>query len=191
MSAPDATLLLRAIAGETVFGLDVDSRIRQAANGMSARLMIELFHRLDTSSADWEREFISALNAIEEDCGTGDPSFLIGFDDGRWQGLEAGEDFEEEEEEEEPDTSSEHYLQLRFTSEDAAYFQFHLFPTFDEPFIQGAARKREGDSQFLMIEVARKEDLQIFIQNLRRNPHLVAVEEITAEAFENAASQAI
>lgn len=90
-----------------------------------------------------------------------------------------------------PVTASEHYLKLRFTNEDACYYQFHLFPTFDEPFIMEAARKRAGDTQYLKVGLAHADRLQAFIQNLRGNPHLVAIEESSKEEFAKASSHAV
>jgi hypothetical protein len=179
---PDPTKLLQVIAGEFVFGLEIDSRIRQAANGMTALLMIELFKRCDEGKANWPVEFADGLSEL----GMGDPSVLVGFDDGRSEGREAEDgDFEASE------SPSEHYLKLRFTDEDAAYYQFHLYPAFDEPFITAVQRKREGDLQHIRIELSHPDKLQLFIQGLRHNPHLVSVDASSEEVFAAAASQAV
>lgn len=167
-----------------MFGRDTDSKILQAANEISARAMFELFRRCDTGSSGWADDFANGLMEIA----TGDPSVLIGLDDGRWQGLESnGEDLPEAD----PATAADFYLRLEFTNEDASYYQFHLFPPLDEPFIQGAARKREGACQHLMITLAHPDDLQVFIQHLRSNPHLKEVHDSTAEVFHAAPSHAI
>lgn len=173
--------LLRSIAGENVFGLDVDSRIRSAANSLSARLMIETFARCNKESKDWIIDFLTSL----EEYSVGDPSLLVGFDDGRWQGLTEGDetiDYTECE-------GKDYFLKLEFHSEDACFYQFCMFPALDEPFILGASRKREGKYQFLSVELAHEEDLQVFIQHLRGNPFLVAVLESHEEEFIQAKSQ--
>jgi len=184
MPTPDPSDLIRMLSGEQVFGRDTDSKILQAANEVSARAMFEMFARIDTSRDGWAREFADGLMEIA----TGDPSVLIGFDDGRWQGLEADAD---DLPEIDSATTSDVYLRLEFTDEDASYYQFHLFPRLDEPFIQGAARKREGACQHLMVTLAHPDDLQVFIQHLRSNPHLKEVHDSTEEAFNAAPSHAI
>ena len=184
MPTPDPSELIRLLSGEQVFGRDTDSKILQAANEVSARAMFEMFTRCDTSRDRWAQEFADGLMEIA----TGDPSVLIGFDDGRWQGLEAdGDDLPEVD----SASASDFYLRLEFTDEDASYYQFHLFPPLDEPFIQGAARKREGAFQHLMVTLAHPDELQVFIQHLRSNPHLKEVHDSTAEAFNSAPSHAI
>jgi hypothetical protein len=184
MPTPDPSELLRLLIGEQVFGRDTDSKILQAANEVSARAMFELFRRCDTSRSGWAEAFGDGLMEIT----TGDPSVLIGFDDGRSQGLESdGANLPEDD----SATASDFYLRLEFTDEDASYYQFHLFPPLDEPFIQGAARKREGACQHLMVTLAHPNDLQVFIQHLRSNPHLKEVHDSTAEVFNAAPSHAI
>jgi len=81
---PDPTILLRVIAGESIFGVEVDSGIRHASNRLSARLMIELFHRCDTSPEQWPERFAESLSESM----ASDPDVLIGFDDGDWQDKE-------------------------------------------------------------------------------------------------------
>jgi hypothetical protein len=184
MPSPDATDLIRLLSGESVFDRDTDSKILQAANEVSGRALFELFKRCDTSSPEWAREFAHGLMEIA----TGDPSVLIGFDDGRWQGLDSGG---EEALEDSPDTSVEYFLRLQFTGPEACYYQVDLFPTFLEPFIQEVTRKRTDDSQFLRIKLSHPDDLQVFIQNLRGNPHFVKVHDLTREEFDLAIGHAM
>jgi hypothetical protein len=181
---PDPSNLLRIIAGESVFGMDVDSRIRQASNCMSARLMIELFNRCDDSKPEWQAEFAESLSEFT----LGDPSALIGFDDGRWQGKEVDD---ESVLPPVPEPNCTYYLKLTFRNEDAAYYQFSLFPAMDEPFLAGGARKRESQFQHVRVDLAHPDDLQLFIEGLRSNPHLISVEESTGEVFSKAPSHAV
>lgn len=184
MPTPDASELIRLLCGEAIFGRDIDSKILQASNEVSARLMFEVFMRCDTGRVGWAQEFADALMEMT----TGGLSGLIGFDDGRGQGVGSdGEDLPADD----SATASDFYLRLEFTDEDASYYQFHLFPPLDEPFVQGAARKREGASQHLMVTLSHPNDLQVFIQNLRSNPHLKAVHDSTAEVFNAAPSHGV
>lgn len=181
---PDAADLLRVISGEPVFGLDVDSRIRQASNCMSARLMIEAFQRCDDTVDDWAEGFADSLTELN----MGDPGSLIGFDDGRWKGKEVED---ESELPPIPEAACTFYLKLEFRNEEAAYYQFPLFPAMDEPFLAGGARKREDQYQHLRVDLAHPDDLQLFIEGLRSNPHLIAVEESSETVFWSAPSHAI
>jgi hypothetical protein len=183
MPKPDLSLLIQILNGEQVFDRDTDSRILQAANEVSARLFVEFLEKCDTSAPTWAKEFADQLMEIR----SGDPSILVGFDDGRWQGLESGDG--EPESNAAAKTSSEFYLRLEFTDADACYYQFHLFPAFDEPFIESAVRKRSDQFQFLKVTLAHPDDLQVFIQNLRGNPHLRYVHDSTEEEFNRAPSQ--
>jgi hypothetical protein len=184
MPAPDPTKLIRLLCGEQVFDRDTDSKIHQAANEMSARVMFEIFRRCDTSREGWEGEFADGLMELT----TGDPSVLIGFADGRSQGLESSG---AEVQDEDSTTASDFYLRLEFSDEHACHYQFHLFPTLGEPFIKRAARKREGECQHLMVTLARPDDLQVFIEHLRSNPHLKGVHDSTADVFNAAPSHGI
>ncbi len=184
MPTPDPSELIRLLLGEQVFGRDTDSKIRQAANEVSARAMIEMFRRCDTSREGWADEFANGLMEIT----TGDPSVLIGFNNGRSQGRESTTG---EVQDETSTAACDYYLQLEFTDELASYYQFHLFPPLDEPFIQGAARKREGERQHLRVTLAHPDDLQVFIQHLRSNPHLKEVHDSNAEAFNAAPSHSV
>ncbi len=184
MPTPDPSELIRLLSGEQVFGRDIDSKVFQAGNEVSARAMFEMFRRCDTSRDGWAEEFADGLMEIV----TGDPSVLIGFDDGRWHGLESeGEDQPVDD----SAAACDFYLRLEFTDEDASYYQFHMFPSLDEPFIHGAARKREGRCQHLMVTLTHPDYLQVFIQHLRSNPHLKEVHDSTAEVFNAAPSNAI
>lgn len=181
---PDQTSLLRIIAGEAVFGLDVDSKIRKASDCMSARLMIELFNRCDDTRPGWQMEFAESLSK----CLTGNPSALLGFDDGRWRDNEVND---ERGLTPIPEANVTYCLKLNFRNEDAAYYQFWLFPTMDEPLVAGGERKREGQFQHVRVDLAHPDDLQLFIEGLRSNPHLISVEESTEEVFSRAPSHAV
>ncbi len=116
------------------------------------------------------------------------PGSLIGFDDGRWQGKEVED---ESELPPIPEAACTFYLKLEFRNEDAAYYQFPLFPAMDEPFLPGGARKREDQYQHLRVDLAHPDDLQLFIEGLRSNPHLIAVEESSETVFWAAPSHAV
>lgn len=185
--SPDPALLLKVLEGETVFGLDTDSKIRQAANEVSALLAYQLYKRCDTADPEWVAKFADDMLEYS----SGDPCALIGFDDGRWQGLPCGEkDACELEEIDEEDYVS-YFLRLDFRDKEAAYYMFSLFPALDEPYIRGAARKRTEASQYLRVDLARAEDLQPFIQGLRGNPHLLEVHEVEEDEFWSAPSHGV
>jgi predicted ABC-type exoprotein transport system permease subunit len=86
---------------------------------------------------------------------------------------------------------TEHYLRLVFRDEQAAYYQFHLFPDLDAEYVLQASRKRTGAVQHVRITVSRPNVLQDFIESCRSNPHFIRVEESTPEEFHQAPSNAV
>ena len=91
----------------------------------------------------------------------------------------------------EPEEPTEVYLRLIFRNEDAAYYQFHLFPDLEADYVLGAARKRTGAVQHVRLALSRPEALQSFIESCRSNPHFLRVEQSTAEEFARAPSNGI
>jgi hypothetical protein len=90
-----------------------------------------------------------------------------------------------------PEKPTEYYLRLVFRNEDAAYYQFPIFPNLEADYLLGAARKRAGAVQHIRLELSRPESLQTFIEACRKNPHFLSVEDSTADDFQRAPSNAI
>jgi hypothetical protein len=170
------------LARRQVYGLDADSHIRQAANRMTARALFEMLGRLDDESPD----FASHLSSLLSEFPGEEISALIGFDTGDIPSSDC-----EPESTPPPEKPTEFYLRLVFRDEDAAYYQFPLFPLLEADYVLGAARKRTGAVQHLRLELSRPEALQSFIESCRTNPHFLRVEESTAEEFQRAPSNAI
>jgi len=182
MARPTPEKIADIILGRRqVYGLDADSHIRQAANRLTALALFEILERLDDESTD----FPSQLSALLADFPGEELSYLIGFDTGDVPNGEAEADVQQ------PQTPTEVYLRLVFRNEDAAYYQFPLFPHLEADYVIGAARKRTGAVQHLRLELSRLEALQSFIESCRSNPHFLRVEESTAEEFQRAPSHAI
>ena len=162
-----------------VYGLDADSRIRQAANRLTARAFFEFLEKLDNDSADLP----SQLARLLDEFGGEELSYVIGFDTGTVPASE-GEAVV-------PPPANEpadYYLKLVFADEAAAYYQFPLFPDLGADYVRGAARKRSGAVQHIKIELASSDALQLFIESCRANPHFVRIEQSTAEEFRLAPS---
>lgn len=175
------TIVDIVLARRAVYGLECDSRIRQAANQLTAGALFELLGSVDDEAAD----FTDQLSALLADCGEG-VSGLIGFDTG-----DLRVDGERPEEPQLHEEAAEFYLRLVHRDEDAAYYQFHLFPDLEADYVLGAARKRAGAVQHLRLELSRPEALQWFIESCRSNPHFLRVEESTAEEFQRAPSDGV
>src|SRR5882724_4053524 len=104
-----------------VYDLDTDSHIRQVANRLTARALFELLSRLDDQSP----EFASRLTSLIRELPIEGVSCMIGFDTGDIPIADEQPDISE------PPEPGEHYLRLVFRDEQAAYYQFHLFPNLD------------------------------------------------------------
>jgi hypothetical protein len=81
-------------------------------------------------------------------------------------------------------------LRIRFVDEDHAYKRFHSFPP-DVDYIEGWSRKRDGDSQMILLSVASEAHLQDFLALCRQENSIVEVIPITEEEFHKAKSNAI
>jgi hypothetical protein len=165
-----------------VYDLDTDRHIRQVSNRLTARALFELLARLDDQSP----EFASHLSALLHESPGQGLSCLIGFATGDHPTADDESDTPEP-----PNEPSEHYLRLVFRDEQAAYYQFHLFPNLDADYVCGASRKRAGAVQHLRITLSRHEALQTFIESCRANPHFLRVEQSTADEFHRAPSNGI
>ena len=164
-----------------VYSLDTDSHIRQAANRLTARALFELLKGLDDKSPDFAKD----LSVLLSELSGGEVSVLIGFDTGELPTAEAALEIPREPE------SCEYYLKLVFRDEQAAYYQFPLFPDLNADYVLGAARKRAGALQHICIELSGPGGLQRFIESCRSNPHFLRVEESTVDEFQRAPSDSI
>jgi len=183
MARPSPENIADVILGRRqVYGLDVDSLIRQAANRLTAKALFEVLGRFDDES----HEFASQLSTFFSEFPGEQVSSLIGFD---WGTNSTGEQVSNTAQL--PEKPTEFYLRLVFRNEDAAYYQFPLFPNLDSEYVLGASRKRAGAVQHLQLELSHPEALQPFIEACRTNPHFLRVEESTAEEFQRAPSHGI
>jgi len=91
----------------------------------------------------------------------------------------------------EADERREYCLKLVFRDEQAAYYQYPLFPDLNAHYILGAMRKRTGAVQHLRVTLSSPEVLQAFIESCHVNPHLLRVEKSTVDEFDRAASNAV
>ncbi len=168
------------------YGLDVDSRLRTAANRLTARAFHELLARLDDTSED----FVKGLDSVLADFPVYGPDILIGFDDGSTPSLlgtiqgeyanSIGTTYE----------PTLYWLKLVFTDEAACYYQFPLFPDLHQEAVISASRKRLANTQLLRIEFDRPGGLQTFTEKCRENPFLMYIAESSPEEFHAATSEA-
>ncbi len=165
-----------------VYDLDTDSRIRQAANRLTARALFELLAHLDDQSPDFATHLSALLHRFPGE----KASHVIGFKTGALPTAHEQSPIPAP-----PKEPSEHYLRLVFRDELAAYYQFHLFPDLDAHYVCSTSRKRDGAVQHLRLTLSHPEALQVFIESCHSNPHFLRVEQSTADEFHRAASNAI
>ena len=85
-------------------------------------------------------------------------------------------------------------LRIRFANEDLAYERFHSFPPDDVHGIggfEGCSRKRDGDSQVILLRLTSEANLQDFLALCRKERGIVEVLPITEDEFWRAKSNAI
>jgi hypothetical protein len=158
-----------------VYGLDVDSRIREAANQLTARAFFEVLARVDISAPD----IGSVLSDAFPDCRS-ELAGVIGFATGQTRFADPT-NFETAE-----GKAKQYCLKLIFSDEQAAFYQEPLFPDLDVDYVLGATSKRKGAVQHLRIPVSSAEALQTFMESCHANRFLVRVESSTEEEFERA-----
>jgi hypothetical protein len=83
-------------------------------------------------------------------------------------------------------------FRITFQNEDAAFYQFHVFPPVVHiPWVSGWARKRNASTQLILVEVEQDEDRDRFLEICCENPHVLKIEEISEAEFTATPSQAI
>ncbi len=82
-------------------------------------------------------------------------------------------------------------LRIRFTSVMRAYETFHTFPPQDLDCLDGWSRKRDGDSQVILLRMCDPSRLQDFLDLCTANPDIREVTRITEDEFHKAPSNAI
>ncbi len=82
-------------------------------------------------------------------------------------------------------------LRLRFADVIHAYERFHRFPPDDLDYVQRMSRKRDSDSQVMLLEVPTDAHLQQFLALCREEDSIVEVLTITEEEFWSAPSNSI
>jgi hypothetical protein len=82
-------------------------------------------------------------------------------------------------------------LQIRFRDEQTARMSFHVFPPDNLPYLDHWARKRSGDSQYMLLRLRRESDINTFIALCRAHPDILEVLYITEAEFTAAPSNAV
>jgi hypothetical protein len=83
-------------------------------------------------------------------------------------------------------------FRITFQSEDAAFYQFHVFPPVVHiPWVSGWARKRNASTQLILVELKEEDDRDRFLELCCENPHVLKIEEISEDEFTATPSQAI
>jgi hypothetical protein len=82
-------------------------------------------------------------------------------------------------------------LRIRFVDEDYAYQRFKPFPPDDLDYIEGWSRKRNGNSQLILLHLASEKHMEDFLDLCRKEKDIVEVVPITEDEFRRAKSNAI
>jgi hypothetical protein len=82
-------------------------------------------------------------------------------------------------------------LRIRFVDANHAYERFHSFPPGDLDYIEGWSRKRDGDSQLILLKLAGDAPIQDFLALCRQESSIVEVVPLSEDEFQRAKSNAI
>lgn len=160
-----------------VYGLDIDSRIREASNQLTARAFFEVLALIDMNVPDvgsalsdafseFRSELLGVIGFATPQMKTADPTDLETADE----------------------KARQYCLKLIFHDEQAAFYQEPLFPDLSADYIIGATSKRKGAVKHLRITLSSADALQTFMESCHANPFLLRVESSTDEEFERAIS---
>lgn len=181
MTSEQANKVIRVLGtDERVFGLEIDSRIRQAGNGMTAGALFRMLHAADVGAEDFAEKLDDWIRTL----GLEEPSCLIGFDDGQWVDLPMAEEGGAAEETASAGEPVSHYLRVVYSSVDASYYLFHSASRlFEGTGVAGVGRKREDAVHHVRVDLSDPRQLQHIITRARECPHVVRVEESSADEF--------
>jgi hypothetical protein len=85
-----------------------------------------------------------------------------------------------------------HCFRITFQNEQAAYYQFHVFPPVVHlPWVSGWARKHDTNTQLVLVELAEEGDRDRFLEMCCENPQVLKIEEISEDEFTYAPSHDI
>jgi len=178
MPEPKADKLAAVLAGESRYGIELDSALRNIGHTLPADSCLKWFSTVDDSSPTFRQSVLEML-AVADHVG-GEKLY-------EYEIVDTASD-------EEPDSPTEDQftvpLRIRFRDEQAAYYQYHLFPP-ELDYITGCSRKRDGASQVLILSLRSRKHLDDFIAVCRSNPHFVSIEEISEEEFWKAPSHGV
>jgi hypothetical protein len=82
-------------------------------------------------------------------------------------------------------------LRIRFVDAEHAYDRFHCFPPDDVDYIEGWSRKRDGDSQMILLHLTSEAHMRDFLALCEQEGSIVEVVPITEAEFRRAKSNAI
>jgi hypothetical protein len=175
---------------DNVFGLVVDSLLRQIGNEMTAAAMLRALREFDVKAADFPEQ----LSQFVSECSQGDPPILIGLDDGRCEEMDDGDNDDGDNDDGAVDGAVDGAdggadrtavcLRLVHASEDASFFLFHAGSRLlDCRGVIGGARKREGAIHHVRVEVAHPRYVQFVLTRARECPHLLRIEESSEADF--------
>jgi len=161
-----------------VYGLDIDSRIREAANHLTARAFFEVLARIDMNAPDIGSVLSDAFSEFRSEL-----AGVFGFATPQMRMADATQ-FETADEK-----TKQFCLKLIFCDEQAAFYQEPLFPDLDADYVLGATLKRKGAVQHLRVTLSSADALQTFMESCHANPFLLRVENSTDEEFERVVSR--
>ncbi|OJU98674.1 MAG: hypothetical protein BGO12_20030 [Verrucomicrobia bacterium 61-8] len=74
-------------------------------------------------------------------------------------------------------------LKIRFVDSQHAFDRFHFISLRDADYVQGWSRKREGDSQLILLLLDNEDRLEDFLALCRREDSVVEITPITEDEF--------
>ena len=163
--------LFAILNGEKRYGARVDNALRRIASHTTGDYLVKWFNSLNDESPTFRKLVIEHAKI------TSSESHVAQIAD---RGLsDSGQ--------------GRRGVRIRFKSDEAAYYQFHVFPPSSpspEAFSQ-SSRKRSGCSQLILFVPQPDFGLSAFVELCQANPHVLSVEEIAESEFWSAPSDSV
>lgn len=155
---------------EPVYGLRIDSLLREIAKKTTAQVFLSLYLNADAADPQLEHQLEECRREWRN--AEGATVIMSECESQMLSDATAAPDFSPN------DPGLEIPLKITFHDVAAARFSFEVFPAIELPFVAGCTRIQRGDAHYLLLNVPNRDALQVFAEHCRRNPWVESIDEL-------------
>lgn len=154
-----------------VYGLQIDSLMREIAEKMPAYAFMAFYLNADSGDPQMEEK----LREMRDACQSMEGNTVVITHPHQNEARLGGTGEVHSCSEKPPITIP---LKITFSDLAAARFSFEVFPALDLHFVAGCTRVQRSVVHYLLLSVPDRDALQIFVERCRRNPWVKSVDEL-------------